>query len=307
MNPNQPTPPQGPQPGYPAQTPPPAPGYSPAPVGPSQQPYVNPYQPQAPQNPQSQQPANSQPSWYIPPTAKADEGPANANDYVNRVRTAPPQDPMNPVGNPVAGGQPQHSIDYLNQLAGSAPGQQAAQPNQKIVLFGIGGFLAVALAVFLLIFTNQGGPTGPKPEQTLYSTIFNSSQVTDKAEKNIRDSQLASISTALNGQLLNDLTAMATPLQKSGIDAKKLQSSLKKKKEFTKTLDKLEDARLNAIYDRVYSREISYELDLIMMQMDKTTKLSTNSKIKEFIKSDKANYDTIKKSLDEYTNKTSDS
>jgi hypothetical protein len=282
-NPNQ-TPPQG---GFPPPTPQPQ-GYTP--------------QPAQPQNFPPQQPPtapNGQPNWYVPPPTKAPERPASASDYVNRVQQQPTPQPQNPAG-PMqpTNANGQYSIDYLNQLAGA--NKQANQFNPKIVIGGIVGFLALALAVLLLVVNNGGGPTGPKPEETLYKTVVDTAQITNDSKRKIGSSELVSINSSLNILLLNSITGMAEPLQKSGLDAKKLESAAKKEKAFEKPMAKLEDARLNAIYDRAYVREIGFKIQSMMLLIEKINKISTNKPLKEYLGKTKPDLETIEKALDDF-------
>lgn len=293
MNPNQPPANQPPN-GYPPNTPAPAP---------APQPPATPYQPQ-PQPTQPQQPMANQPvqptapaaaDWYTPPAPK-DNGPASANDYVNKFKQ-----PQDPAGFGGGGGNESHSIDYLNKLAGTTtPTKSAAPANQKIILIGVGVFLALSLAVLLLIFANQKGPSGPPAEQTLYTTIFNSAEISSEASKHIKNSQLSSLNSAYHGQLVNDLTAMSEPLAKRGIDAKELGKAAKKAAEFEEVLQKLEDARLNAVYDKTYAAELDYQLQSIIMLMEKVEKLSSNKDMVEFVKKGSDNYTTIQDGLKDY-------
>lgn len=165
---------------------------------------------------------------------------------------------------------------------------------------GVGIFLALSLAALLLVFANQQGPSGAPPEQTLYTTIFDNSEIADEASKEIRSSQLSSLNTAYYGQLLNDLTAMSEPLAQGGIDADALGKAAKKAAVFEETLVKLEDARLNAVYDKTYAAELDYQLQSIVMLMEKIEKHSSNEAMVEFVKDDVSNYITIQDGLKDY-------
>lgn len=298
MNPNLPPNNQPPS-GYPPYTP------SPTPVPPSNQPpyppaqpqpYTNttptpPYQPAQPTQPAGQPAAAN---WYQPPAAK-NTGPASANDYVSQFKQ-----PQDPTGFDAASSE-SYSIDYLNKLAGTTtPTKTVAPANQKMILIGVGIFLALSLSALLLVFANQQGPTSTSTERVLYTTIFNNSEIADEASKNIKSSQLSSLNTSYHGQLVNDLSAMSQPLAKRGIDAKELGKAAKKAAAFEETLQKLEDARLNAIYDQTYAAELDYQLRSIIMLMEKVEKLSGNKAMVEYVKKGKSNYTTIQDGLKEY-------
>lgn len=312
MNPNQPPtnqpptsyqPPAGNQP--PTGNQPPA-GYPSNPGAPTSMPPLGQPPAGAPQ-PQPQQfaaaaPPNQPPQpasptaadWYRPPTPK-DNGPAKANDYVSQFKQ--PQDPTGFDG----ASSESYSIDYLNKLAGTTPATKTVAPaNQKKILIGVGIFLALSLSAVLLVLANQKGPTNTSTERVLYTTIFNNSEIADEASKEIKSSQLSSLNSAYYGQLVNDMTAMSAPLAKRGIDAKELGKAAKKAAAFQETLQKLEDARLNAIYDQTYATELNYQLQSIIMLMEKIEKLSSNKAMVDFVKKGKPNYITIQDGLEDY-------
>jgi hypothetical protein len=293
MYPNQPNPNQiPPQGGFPPPTPQPQ-GYNPQPV--------------QPQNFPPQQPPtgpNGQPNWYVPPPTKAPERPASAADYVNRAQQQTNPQPQNPTGSMQPGNpNSQYPIDYLNQLAGA--NSSTTQFNPKIVIGGIVGFLITALAVLFLVFNNGGGPVGPKPEETLYKTIVDTAQITNDSKRKISSNKLVSINSSLNIVLLNSITGMTDPLQKSGLEAKKLESAAKKEKAFEKPMAKLEDARLNAIYDRAYVREIDFKIQSMLLLIEKINKMSTNKSLKDYLGKTKPDIEKVKDELDDF--KKSDS
>lgn len=305
MQPNQPNPNQNPQQsGYPPQTPQPQ-GYNPQPATPQPQPqsYPHPQQPAAPQQPnQPQAPTapNGQPNWYVPPPTKAPEKALSANDYISRTQQTPdPQQAQNPLGTAQpATGKGQYSIDYLNQLSGE--GKNSEQFNPKIVIGGIIGFIVLAAAMMFLIFSSSGGPAGPGPEVTLYKTIVGTAEITDDSKKKLHSSDLVSINSSIDILLLNSITGMIKPLSKSGIDADKLESEAQKEEEFAEPMKKLEDARLNAVYDRAYLRIIDFRIDSILLLVEKVNKTSGNSDLKKYLSKTKSDLEVIDKALEEF-------
>ena len=290
-NPNQ-TPPQG---GFGPPTPQPQ-DYNPQQATPQQ--YPGQFPPQQPQQPPAA--PNGQPNWYVPPPTKAPERPVSASEYVNRVQQQANPQLQNPAGPPQPGtANGQYSIDYLNQLSGTSG--QATQFNPKIVIAGIAGFLVVAFALLFFLLNSGGGSTGPKTEETLYKTIVETEQITKDSKRKISSSELVSINSSLDILLLNSISNMAEPLKKSGLDAKKLESAAKKEKAFEKPMAKLEDARLNAIYDRAYVREIGFKIDSIMLLMEKIDKTSTNKPLKDYLGKTQPDIETVKKALDDFS------
>lgn len=200
--------------------------------------------------------------------------------------------------------QDEYSIDYLNQIS-ATPKKSGLD---KKFLFIIGGVLGIALllvaAIAIFGSISQGGAS-PSKLQTLFVRLETLGEISKDAKKNIKSNPLRIANANLMIFLTDANRDVVGPLGKSGVDVKKIDKSIETKfsgDELTKTL---EDARLNAIYDRTYAREMSYELETLQALMAEIYE-STNSKsMKEFIVSTDDSLVSIRKQLTEYNDTTS--
>lgn len=94
---------------------------------------------------------------------------------------------------------------------------------------------------------------------------------------------------------------METPLSKSGIDYKKLRSSAKKEPHHDGDMaTKLEDARLNDVYDRTYANEVGYKLEKMMAAVQKIKKTNTRKSMQEYLTEIEPDLKIIIESIDRY-------
>lgn len=211
-------------------------------------------------------------------------------------------DPNQPFNQPPAPQQspPQYSIDYLNQIA---PQQHKTAPNKLMVIVGI---LVILLIVTFAAtgLSRMGGTSSDTKLQTLAARLATLQDIAEDARPNIKNNQLRATNSSLNLHLANANRDIAEPLSTNGINAKKLDKAIVAREDGSKLASTLEDARLNAIYDRTYAREMGYQLNTTLLLMDDIAQ-STNSKsLDGFIGTTKANLEPIEQQLDGFVDST---
>ena len=296
--------PQQPQPEQP-QTPPPAPnGYPPQYPGAQLQqnyspmPQNNPYGQPAPQ----QAPAN----WYTPTPAPNSDRPASADQYLQQAGGQPQNSPQQ-LTNPATGQRinGQYAVDYLGGIAPQAPNSAVSvggfQLTKKAIIFIVGGLLALVLAVVLLFATQKPAGPGFLNEASLYTSFIDTADITKNSGKYLQSSQLRATNGTLKSFLLDSAKQMETPLSKSGIDYKKLRSSAKKEPHHDGDMaTKLENARLNDVYDRTYANEVGYKLEKMMAAVQKIKKTNTRKSMQEYLTEIEPDLKIIIESIDRY-------
>jgi len=203
-----------------------------------------------------------------------------------------PGQPQNP---------PQYPVDYLNQIA---PQQKKKGLSNRLFLFIAGGGLLLAIIVGIFALTSSN--TGPTQKmQTLAARLTTLHDISDKAQKSIKSSDLRSINSSLTIILTNANRDIAAPLSKVGVDVTKLDSKVKSAEDGATLSQTLENARLNAVYDRTYAREMAYQLETVVALMQEIYS-STNSKsLKEFLESTNTNLDPLKTQFNSFNASTS--
>ena len=86
-----------------------------------------------------------------------------------------------------------------------------------------------------------------------------------------------------------------------GGDTKKLRATVQKTEYHDQRLvDKLEDARLNAVYDRTYTTQMEYKVKDIQLNMQAISKAGTTKETNDAFKKIDTDLNTVVKSLEEY-------
>ena len=192
--------------------------------------------------------------------------------------------------------QPQYSIDYLNQIA---PQPKKPGLNNKTFLLLVGGGLLLVIIVGIFVLSSGGsGPT--QKMQTLAARMQTLQTISDKAQKNIKSGQLRSTNSNLTIFLTNANRDIVDPLKKNGVDIKKLDKTIVTAEKGDALSTKLEDARLNATFDRTYAREMGYQLDTLAVLMKDIYNKGNSKSMKDFLLATDKNLEPIKKELNDF-------
>lgn len=211
-------------------------------------------------------------------------------------------DPNQPLYQPPAQPQPQpqYSIDYLNNIA---PKQQKNTPNKLLVIIGILVILLI-VAVAAIGLSGLGGASSGTKLQTLAARLDNLQDVSEKAQPHVKNNQLRGTNSSLTLYLANANRDIAEPLKNNGIDVKKLDKSIVAKEKNAALTTTLEDARLNAIYDRTYAREMNYQLSTTLLLMDDINASTKSKSLQTFIATTKSNLEPIEEQMSDFVDST---
>lgn len=161
--------------------------------------------------------------------------------------------------------QPQVPSDYLDQIAAPQP----VKTLNPIVLWGlIGGVLLLVVIVVMAVMNGSKGDTSSS--LTGVAARFNNLQsVAEDAQENLQSSELRTLNSSLALSLTNSNRDLADPLKAQDIKLKdkKNRTITASASEFEELSTRLEDARLNAVFDRTYAREMTYQLKTLRSDM----------------------------------------
>jgi len=199
---------------------------------------------------------------------------------------------MNPDQNPT---QNQYPIDYLNQISAQPPQQTM---NSKWVFALIGGVILVVIVAVLFIANSGNGPI--QKMQTLAARLQTLQKVSGDSQKRIKSGELRSLNSTLTLYLANTNRDIVEPFNKNGVDIKKLDKTIVAKENGDQLNKKLEDARLNAIFDRIYAREMTFQLETVTALMTDIHHSSNSKTLKDFLSKTDQGLQPLKKQLSEF-------
>lgn len=189
----------------------------------------------------------------------------------------------------------QYPIDYLNQIS-AKPVQKTV--NSKLVFVLIGGVILLAIIALFALMSGGNGPT--QKMQTLAARLQTLQKVSSTAQKSIKSGELRGTNSSLTIFLTNATRDMVDPLSKSGVDIKKLDKNIVTKENGETLSKKLEDARLNAVFDRTYSREMTYQLETVAALMTDIYTSSKSKALKDYLLKTDEGLQPLKKQLAEF-------
>ena len=193
-------------------------------------------------------------------------------------------------------------IDYLNQIAPAPQKPGLNKASLAVVIIGI--LLVLALVVGFLMFIS-GGSSSPKvTTQTLAARLQATQEVSDKSQVNIKSSELRGINSTLKVILTNANRDITAPLAANSIDIKKLDKTIVAKEKADSITADLEDARLNAVFDDTYAREMSFKLTTISILMDQINSKTNSPTMKDYLLKTKTDLQPITQQLDEFNSTT---
>lgn len=188
--------------------------------------------------------------------------------------------------------------DYLNQIAPQAPKKQLFQPSLKLLI--IAGVALVLVVIVVSIILNIASSGQRQPIQRLAARLETTKTIAEDAQSHLKSSRLRSLNSSLSLFLADTNSDIAEPFSSAGVDVKKLSDSVKQEESGEALTGRLEDARLNAIYDRTYSREMAYQLDTIITLMQQVYATTGNQELKAFLQTTFNNLEPTQQAFEDF-------
>ena len=218
--------------------------------------------------------------------------------YQNQPVPPPYQPPQQPQMPP-----PVTPVDYLNQIAPQTTQKRRLGGPMKLI---IGLIIAgVIILTFAIIFNviNSGQRS---PIEQLSARLVSTEAIAKDAQSRLKTSRLRSANSNLQVYFTNTNRDLAEPLAAVDVDPKKLSESVTKEEAAlaAATTNRLEDARLNAVYDRTYAREMAYQLSTLLALMQRVYQSTNSSSLKEYLETSYQNLEPLQKSFADYSEAT---
>lgn len=189
-------------------------------------------------------------------------------------------------------------VDYLNEIA---PKQQPVQINRFAVFGLIGGVLLLAFAIIMMMVNSQ--PNYTKQAQSTLARIETLQAATKEQQSRLTENELSSMNTTLTTSLGSMGTELKSSLKDAKIKTELVGDAKKTEKAYSDKLSKtLEDAYLTGSLDRVYAREMSYQLSILKSYLQKLKTASGNRKaIADYVATNSKTLDAATKSFSNFT------
>lgn len=189
--------------------------------------------------------------------------------------------------------QNQYPIDYLNQIAAPPP-KKSLFDRKLLVVIGIGVVLLVIIMVMSLL---SSGSNNVDRLTHLAARLQTLQQVSQDASQNIKDSSLESTNSSLTILLANANRDALTQIDNAGGKSTSLNKTIVAEESGTDLKNELEDARLNATFDRNYARDMDYQLQTVLVLLQDINSRTNSTSLKNFLSQTYNNLQPIDKQL----------
>jgi hypothetical protein len=196
--------------------------------------------------------------------------------------------------------RPPQPVDYLNQIAPHTPKRRLPSFRPGPRLFAIIGAALIILIIIISIVVNSVTTAQRAPLQHLAARLASTTTVVANAQSNIKSSDLRSLNSNLGIYLANTNRDIAAPLLSAGVNISNIPDSVTKAESSTALTARLEDDRLNAVYDNQYAVEMAYQLDTILNLMQQIKESTGNAQLKNFLASAYTNLQPTQKAFADY-------
>lgn len=186
--------------------------------------------------------------------------------------------------------------DYLSQISSHIPQKKNFLSGRPILAVGIGA--VILLIIIMAISSILSG--GVKPTEQLAARLLSTETTATSATTNIKSSGLRALNSDLKLYLTNTVRDITPLLTTDKINIKSLDKKVTAAESNTELLSTLEDARLNAVYDRTYAREMAYKLDTILTLMLQINNITKNKDLKSFLTNARTNLEPIQKQFADF-------
>jgi len=188
-------------------------------------------------------------------------------------------------------------VDYLNNIAAST----AKKPilNRRRLVIG-GAILAVVVFFITVLVVATLGGTPDQPLQRLAARLQTTEKIVTDAQGKLKSTELRTLNSNLKIFLTNTNRDITTQLTDQKINIAKLDKTIVTAEAGTDIVSRLEDARLNAVYDRAYARELSYQLERITNLIEQIKSSTSSQSLKTFLDNTSLNLQPTQKAFAEF-------
>lgn len=199
------------------------------------------------------------------------------------------QDPNPNTNKPINPGE------YLNQIAAQGPKKPNIFRDQPLILAGA---VAILLLIIIIVVSSLSGNS--KLTEKLAARLTTTEQTAQSATTNLKSSQLRALNSNLKSYFANAINDITPILASDNIKIKSLDKNVLTAESNADLLSTLEDARLNAVYDRTYAREMAYQLDTIMTLMLQIYNNTSNKELRTFLDNARKNLEPWQKEFADF-------
>lgn len=174
----------------------------------------------------------------------------------------------------------EYPIDYLEEIS-TAPKKSKFSGDDKTFFIVIILALIIAIAAGLIFFLSSRSSSADYVVR-LNARTRNLQSITESSHGKITSSDLRGTNANLNLALVEMRRGVSQQIANHKIVMAEVDPTLATRERLSDLSEKLEEARINATFDRIYAREMSYELASMIALLKQTRSHSNNQSLINF-------------------------
>lgn len=192
-----------------------------------------------------------------------------------------------------------YDANYLDSIAPAPARAKFISGSFGKIFFGLIALFVIAVSL-IVAFSNGKSPTADM--QQVAVRLENFTKTAKTVQKNLKSNKLSGTNTEFSVWLVGNQTQAADLLSSAGIKKAKYDKKITASETAltTKLNDKFEDARLNAILDRVYANTMASETEKLINLLNSIAKKNKSGKIHDFAQNASKNLVAIQKAFEDY-------
>lgn len=186
------------------------------------------------------------------------------------------------------------TTDYLNEIAPIQNNKGDFTGKKRLIIIGL---IIATLLSFILLTISVVLSGSDKKVEILAARLNSTIDIADEADSNLKSSKLRADNSNLKLFLTNTIRDIEPILASDNIDIDKLSESAVTAESNESIMATLEDARLNAVYDQTYAREMAYKLETILSLMKQIYSSTKDEDLRELLENTYTNLEPTQESF----------
>jgi len=173
--------------------------------------------------------------------------------------------------------------NYLDEIAPKNNNGSLLNKKSTLIVIILGTLTLITILLMMVIQLTKGNLN---TTEQLAARLTSIKSTVDQSTDNLKSPSIRAINSDLKIYLTNTIRDFKPILRKKNIDIEKLSPKILETESNDQLLERLEDARLNAVFDRTYAREMSYTLESTENLINAIIKSNKDAEFKIFLEND---------------------
>jgi len=188
--------------------------------------------------------------------------------------------------------------NYLDEIAPKNSNGSLLNKKSTLIVIILGTLTLITILLMMVIQLTKGNSN---TTEQLAARLTSIKSTVNQSTDSLKSPSIRAINSDLKIYLTNTIRDFKPFLEKKNIDIEKLSPKILETESNDQLLERLEDARLNAVFDRTYAREMSYTLESTENLINAIIKSNKDAEFKIFLENAKTNLTPIQEEFESFS------